>query len=155
MSKTTNNSGSNNKNSDSSSSDSPLHYLMWFRRDLRLHDNTALAALCERANEDNASVSAVFFLTPEQWQEHDTSLVQVDHIIRTLPNLAKDLQSTLNITLIVQLCPSFSDCIEALTSLCNDNNISDKCLYTLASSRFACRIGVSCGSQLGFYIDMR
>ena len=124
MSKTTNNSGSNNKNSDSSSSDSPLHYLMWFRRDLRLHDNTALAALCERANEDNASVSAVFFLTPEQWQEHDTSLVQVDHIIRTLPNLAKDLQSTLNITLIVQLCPSFSDCIEALTSLCNDNNIS-------------------------------
>ncbi|MDX2374366.1 deoxyribodipyrimidine photo-lyase [Psychrobacter sp. PP-21] len=124
MSKTTNNSGSNNKNSDSSSSDSPLHYLMWFRRDLRLHDNTALAALCERANEDNASVSAVFFLTPEQWQEHDTSLVQVDHIIRTLPNLAKDLQSKLNITLIVQLCPSFSDCIEALTSLCNDNDIS-------------------------------
>jgi len=124
MSKTTNSSGSNNKNSDSSNSDNPLHYLMWFRRDLRLHDNTALAALCERANEDNASVSAMFFLTPEQWQEHDTSLVQVDHIIRTLPNLAKDLQSKLNITLIVQLCPSFSDCIEALTSLCNDNDIS-------------------------------
>ncbi|MGP4848923.1 deoxyribodipyrimidine photo-lyase, partial [Marinobacter sp. 1Y8] len=25
---------------------------MWFRRDLRIHDNTALAALCERAKED-------------------------------------------------------------------------------------------------------
>ncbi|BBI66557.1 hypothetical protein PKHYL_07480 [Psychrobacter sp. KH172YL61] len=124
MSKTTNNNGSNNKNNDSSDSDSPLHYLMWFRRDLRIHDNTALAALCERANEDNASVSAIFFLTPEQWQQHDTSLVQVDHIARTLPILAKDLKSQLNITLMVQLCPSFSDCIESLTSLCKDNDIS-------------------------------
>ncbi len=124
MSKTTNNNGSNNKNNDSSDSDSPLHYLMWFRRDLRIHDNTALAALCERANEDNASVSAIFFLTPEQWQQHDTSLVQVDHIARTLPILAKDLKSQLNITLTVQLCPSFSDCIESLTSLCKDNDIS-------------------------------
>lgn len=124
MSKTTNNNGSNNKNNDSSDNDSPLHYLMWFRRDLRIHDNTALAALCERANEDNASVSAIFFLTPEQWQQHDTSLVQVDHIARTLPILAKDLKSQLNITLKVQLCPSFFDCIDALTSLCKDNNIS-------------------------------
>ena len=128
MSKTTNNNGSNNKNNDSSNSenirsDSPLHYLMWFRRDLRIHDNTALAALCERANEDNASVSAVFFLMPEQWQEHDTSLAQVDHIARTLPILSKDLQTQLNIQLTVQLVPNFSDGIDALTTLCNDNNI--------------------------------
>jgi len=111
-------------NTDTDTSKNPPHYLMWFRRDLRIHDNTALAALCERAKEDNASVSAVFFLTSEQWQAHDTSLVQVDHIARTLPILAKDLQSQLNITLTVQLCPSFTDCIEALTTLCNDNEIS-------------------------------
>ena len=109
---------------DNATSKNPPHYLMWFRRDLRIHDNTALAALCERANEDNASVSAVFFLTPEQWQAHDTSLVQVDHIARTLPILAKELQSQLNITLTVQLCSSFADCIDALTTLCNDNEIS-------------------------------
>ncbi|WP_261870541.1 deoxyribodipyrimidine photo-lyase [Psychrobacter sp. JCM 18901] len=109
---------------ENATSKNPPHYLMWFRRDLRIHDNTALAALCERAKEDNALVSAVFFLTPEQWQAHDTSLVQVDHITRTLPILAKDLQSQLNITLTVQLCPSFTDCIEALTTLCNDNEIS-------------------------------
>ncbi|MBA6243523.1 MULTISPECIES: FAD-binding domain-containing protein [unclassified Psychrobacter] len=109
---------------DNATSKNPPHYLMWFRRDLRIHDNTALAALCERAKEDDASVSAIFFLTPEQWQAHDTSLVQVDHIARTLPILANDLQSNLNITLTVQLCPSFADCIEALTTLCNDNEIS-------------------------------
>lgn len=100
------------------------HYLMWFRRDLRLHDNTALAAICEKANAENAQVSALFFLTPEQWHAHDISLVQVDHIARTLPILAKSLHKQLNITLTVQRCPSFADCIDALKTLCEVNNIS-------------------------------
>ncbi len=30
---------------DNATSKNPPHYLMWFRRDLRIHDNTALAAL--------------------------------------------------------------------------------------------------------------
>ena len=119
MSKTASANGDNNDNTDMNMP----HYLMWFRRDLRLHDNTALTALCERAQADHARVSAVFFLTPEQWHAHDTSLVQVDHIARTLPILAKALQAQLNITLTVQRCPSFADCIDALSILCQDNNI--------------------------------
>ena len=113
----------NDNNDDNTNVEMP-HYLMWFRQDLRLHDNTALAALCERANSDNASVSAIFFLTPEQWQAHDTSLAQVDHIARTLPILAQDLQTQLNITLTVQVCPSFADCVSTLSSLCKDTDIS-------------------------------
>ncbi len=120
MSKTV---STNDENHDNKNVSMP-HYLMWFRRDLRLHDNTALAALCEQANEDNASVSALFFLTPEQWQAHDTSLAQVDHIARTLPILGQDLQTQLNITLTVQVCPSFADCVNALSALCEANNIS-------------------------------
>ncbi|MEJ6066956.1 deoxyribodipyrimidine photo-lyase [Psychrobacter sp. 16-Bac2893] len=100
-----------------------FHYLMWFRRDLRVHDNTALAAICERANEDNAQLSAVFFLTPEQWQAHDMSLTQLDYIARTLPILAEKLHQ-LNIILTVQVCPSFTDCIVTLSALCESNNIS-------------------------------
>lgn len=113
----------NDENHDNKNVSMP-HYLMWFRRDLRLHDNTALAALCEQANADNASVSAIFFLTPEQWQAHDTSLAQVDHIARTLPILAQDLQTQLNITLTVQVCLSFADCVDALNTLCEANTIS-------------------------------
>jgi deoxyribodipyrimidine photo-lyase len=99
------------------------HYLMWFRRDLRIHDNTALAALCERANEDNALVSAVFFLTPKQWQAHDMSLAQLDHIARTLPILANDLQTHLNIKLTVQVMADFANCNANLIDLCTANNI--------------------------------
>jgi len=124
MSKKTSATANNTNSNEDNNSASQPHYLMWFRRDLRLYDNTALAALCERANADNASVSAIFFLTPEQWQAHDTSIVQVDHIARTLPILAQDLQTQLNITLTVQVCPSFADCVNALSALCEANNIS-------------------------------
>ena len=105
------------------------HYLMWFRRDLRLHDNTALAAICARAQAESTrsntiQVSALFFLTPEQWQQHDMSLVQLDHITRTLPKLAQDLQQQLNITLTVYVGAQFSDCVAAIGELCNKQQIS-------------------------------
>ena len=124
MSKTMAESTKNNDSNNTKENISQPHYLMWFRRDLRIHDNTALAALCERANDDNAQVSAVFFLTPEQWQAHDMSLTQLDHIARTLPILAKDLHTQLNIKLTVQVCPSFTDCVETLSTLCQSNKIS-------------------------------
>lgn len=45
----------------------PTH-LVWFRADLRIHDNFALAAAC-RAKD--ANVLALFIATPEQWRQHD------------------------------------------------------------------------------------
>ncbi|WP_339340435.1 FAD-binding domain-containing protein [uncultured Psychrobacter sp.] len=100
------------------------HYLMWFRRDLRIHDNTALAAICEQANASEAPVTAVYFITPEQWLEHDDSLVQVDHIARTLPILAQKLEDQLNIALNVYLCADFDKSIEAITELCAEQKIT-------------------------------
>ncbi|WP_350562523.1 FAD-binding domain-containing protein [Psychrobacter sp. CAL346-MNA-CIBAN-0220] len=108
------------------------HYLMWFRRDLRLHDNTALAALCARAQSEQSGkacsediqVSAVFFFTLEQWHTHDDSLTQVDHIARTLPKLSQDLLKQLNITLTIYVCSQFSDCVDAISELCEKQQIS-------------------------------
>ena len=102
------------------------HYLMWFRRDLRIHDNTALAAIYEQAqahSDKDAKISAVYFCTPDQWQQHDNSLAQVDHIMRTLPILAQDLEQ-LNINLSVYVCADFSDCVKAINELCVRQNIS-------------------------------
>ncbi|BFM02038.1 hypothetical protein Psyaliredsea_06850 [Psychrobacter alimentarius] len=61
MSKTASKAASKTHNNDKNTNATSPHYLMWFRRDLRLHDNTALTALCEKAATDNAQVSAVFF----------------------------------------------------------------------------------------------
>ena len=43
-------------------------HLVWFRRDLRLHDNLALAAACR---DRSAQVLALYIATPEQWKAHD------------------------------------------------------------------------------------
>ena len=123
MSKKTEANATTNAKNENNSNTTPPHYLMWFRRDLRIHDNTALAALCARAQEDKAQVSAVFFCTPEQWQEHDCSIAQVDHIARTLPVLAQELHEQLNITLNVYVCPDFATCIQAIDELCASQNI--------------------------------
>ncbi|MBJ3814502.1 deoxyribodipyrimidine photo-lyase [Shimwellia pseudoproteus] len=42
-------------------------HLVWFRLDLRIEDNLALAAACR---DPDARVMAVFIVTPRQWQQH-------------------------------------------------------------------------------------
>lgn len=46
--------------------------LVWFRNDLRLHDNPALAAACQSGKP----VEAVFVVTRSQWQQHDMAPVR-------------------------------------------------------------------------------
>ena len=53
-------------------------HLIWLRTDLRLHDNTALAAACQRG-----PVAAVYLITPQQWLAHDDAPVSYTHL--TLP----------------------------------------------------------------------
>ncbi len=124
MSKKTTATHSDSDNKPNNNHSSSPHYLMWFRRDLRLHDNTALTALCEQANDNEASATAVYFMTPQQWNEHDNSLAQIDHIARTLPILADDLQKQLNITLNVYVCDDFEACIEAMTEFCQEHKVT-------------------------------
>ncbi len=42
-------------------------HLVWFRADLRIHDNRALAAACR---DPHARVLALFIATPGQWHQH-------------------------------------------------------------------------------------
>ncbi|PTY36394.1 hypothetical protein BGP77_03595 [Saccharospirillum sp. MSK14-1] len=45
-------------------------HLVWFRNDLRTHDNAALTQACALAGKE-ARVQAVFLWTPQQWDRHD------------------------------------------------------------------------------------
>lgn len=45
-------------------------HLVWFRNDLRTHDNAALRHACDLA-KTGERVHAVFLWTPDQWQQHD------------------------------------------------------------------------------------
>ena len=101
-------------------------YLMWFRRDLRLKDNTAFSELTEIAKQASSKpdIKALFVATPEQWLEQAMSLVQMDFIFHNLKKLAESLFNQLNIELHVLQTPDYHQCIDAIDSFCQQQNIS-------------------------------
>lgn len=91
--------------------------LIWLRSDLRLHDNTALAA----AAAVGPSV-AVYLLSPEQWLEHDDAPCKVDFWLRNLKELSQALNE-LNIPLLIRKAPRWDDAPQVLLTLCRQLKI--------------------------------
>ncbi|GAB4385027.1 MAG: deoxyribodipyrimidine photo-lyase [Phycisphaerales bacterium] len=81
-----------------------MRALIWFRNDLRVHDNRVLTQACRFA-EDGAV--GVFAICGQQWRRHDWSSAKVSLILRTLAELSKSLDA-LNIPLVVVEEPWFS-----------------------------------------------
>lgn len=91
--------------------------LMWFRRDLRVHDNPALYA----AMQADATI-AVYLLTPQQWAVHDVAPVQQDLVLRQLNSLAKDLKD-IGVPLVVLDAQTFSGVPNLMVKLVKTHNI--------------------------------
>ncbi len=70
---------------------------MWFRRDLRLADNTALHAAAKRADD---GMVGVYVLSPGDWKRHDDSPAKIEFWLRNLAELSKGL-GRLNIPLVI------------------------------------------------------
>lgn len=97
-------------------------YLMWLRQDLRLLDNTALNACFEQAASQNAPIIAIYYLTPVQWQHHNTSLWQIDLILRQLIWLKAAL-TQLNIGLVIRTVADFTAQVDDLLAFCHTYGI--------------------------------
>lgn len=87
--------------------------LVWFRRDLRVHDNPALFHACANAAE---GVIAVFILTPEQWKKHDDAPAKIDFWLRCLKPLSESL-AALNIPLLIRKTSTFDGCADVICRL--------------------------------------
>ncbi len=87
--------------------------LVWFRADLRIADNPALAAGCR---DPHARVIAVFLPARSQWVSHDWASVKVDLILRTLAELSGALAAR-NIPLLIPRADRFSDAPRVLLDL--------------------------------------
>lgn len=90
-----------------------MRSLIWFRNDLRITDNTALAAAVARADE---GVAAVFIIAMEQWRSHDWGAPKVNFILRQVVSLHESL-AKLNIPLSVLQVDRFADAPAALVAL--------------------------------------
>lgn len=71
------------------------HVAVWLRQDLRAADNTALLAACA---DTRTRVTALYAITPGQWQQHDVAGVRIDFELRQLACLRDEL-AALNIPL--------------------------------------------------------
>ncbi|TFH87090.1 deoxyribodipyrimidine photo-lyase [Billgrantia azerbaijanica] len=85
--------------------------LVWFRSDLRVHDNTALAAAARRG-----PVIAVFLRTMAQWQRHGHGANKLDFWQRGVAALGESL-ARLNIPLLHRDIGTFQGAPDALLAL--------------------------------------
>ena len=98
--------------------------LIWFRADLRCHDNPALTAACQQATQQGQPVLAVFILTPHQWLKHGQGSNQVHFLLRNLAQLSHQLHE-LNIPLKFIEATDFQEVPQKLADFCAQHQVSD------------------------------
>lgn len=91
--------------------------LIWFRQDLRIHDQTALWHATQAG-----STIAIVYLSPEQWKLHDDAPIKIDLYLRQLQQLKKSL-AQYNIPLMVKTISLWTDIPAHITTLCQQLKI--------------------------------
>ena len=84
--------------------------LLWFRNDLRTHDNPALHYFLSNQCSKDAN-KAVFFVSKKQWKRHDWSDMKIDFIIKHAYKLTEELAS-LGIQLEIVAVDTFADQVQ-------------------------------------------
>lgn len=95
-------------------------HLVWFRADLRLHDNIALAAACR---SQDARVLALFIATPEQWREHGMAPRQAAYLRAHLNALQQGLAEK-GIPLIYEEVSDFAAQSDKVQQICDAHNVT-------------------------------
>ena len=90
--------------------------LVWLRNDLRLDDHPAIAQA-----QQQGEVAVVVCLTPEQWDEHHESPAKGSLRLKLIQTLRQQAHE-LNIPCHVLPLRRFSDCPNALLTLCQEQN---------------------------------
>lgn len=89
-----------------------MTHLVWFRSDLRIHDNPALRAACQNSE----CVIGVSFLTPAQWQRHQLGPRRIQLIHNSLSALSDSL-APLQIPLLVMQADTYDDVVQCFAEL--------------------------------------
>jgi deoxyribodipyrimidine photo-lyase len=91
--------------------------LIWFRTDLRVQDNSALAAAMR-----SGPTVALYLLSPGQWLSHDDAPSKIDFWLRNLKELATEL-GKLNVPLLVRVADNWSAAPQVIGELCQQLQI--------------------------------
>lgn len=64
--------------------------LIWFRNDLRLRDNPAVASALAAADADDEPIYGLFLYSEKQWRRHNWAPLKVDLLVRHLRTLQQE-----------------------------------------------------------------
>ena len=101
--------------------------LLWFRNDLRTHDNPALHYFLshQSSNQKTQQIKqAVFFVSKKQWQQHDWSEIKCDFVTKHAKLLVHEL-ALLDITLTLIEADTFADQVQYISDYCKGNYIKE------------------------------
>lgn len=94
-----------------------MNQLLWLRSDLRVADNTALAAAM-----DAGPTVALYLVTPAQWLAHDDAACKVDFRLRNLSALSARL-AELNVPLLIRRVEDWQAVPGQIAELCQRHRI--------------------------------
>ena len=89
----------------------------WFRTDLRVQDQPALAAAAA-----HGPVIALFIASPDQWRLHHDAAIKIDFWLRAVKSLRTELEA-LNIPLKLLVINRWDDVPQALLAFCQKYQI--------------------------------
>lgn len=100
------------------SGDAVVH---WFKRDLRVRDNTGLSQAYEVAKSNKIGVIGVWIMSPQDWEAHLVSPAKCDFELRSVEALKKELEA-LNIPLYIETVPERKNVTKRLVELAQEWN---------------------------------
>ena len=89
----------------------------WFRTDLRVDDQPALAAAAA-----HGPTIGLYIASPEHWGLHRDAALKIDFWLRAVKNLRAELES-LNIPLKILVVDRWNDVAAALLSFCQRHKV--------------------------------
>ncbi|MEC7547430.1 MAG: deoxyribodipyrimidine photo-lyase [Pseudomonadota bacterium] len=95
--------------------------LMWFRTDLRVHDNPALR---HSRRDDDAATMAIYFVTEPQWEQHDLGSRRTNLMKQAACELHRSLEE-LGIPLLIVEKPDFATCTEFLRDIISQYDVRE------------------------------
>ncbi|CAO2649801.1 Nn.00g010930.m01.CDS01 [Neocucurbitaria sp. VM-36] len=96
----------------------------WFKRDLRIRDNTALSKAAALAKEKKVGLICVWIMSPQDWQAHLVSPPKCDFEIRSVELLRKELQE-LDVPLFIETVEERKNVTRRLVELAQDWNVKN------------------------------
>ena len=97
-----------------------MRALVWFRRDLRILDHSALHTAASHADE---GIVGVFAICGDQWQQHDEAPAKIHFWLENLRRLQEALESK-RIPLVIVEAPKFADCPRELLKCAKQHDCS-------------------------------